>query len=641
MTINIFDCHIFHARHQPKPHRFQYRSLYFSKTLTRECSVQKTWRKFGIFSIHLRDYLHWDSENLIDACERLMSQKTKNFKLDKIEFYTSPRLFGYTFNPVSFFFCYRGDEYIGMIADVNNTFSEKHVYMLPATDDKSSSHEKEFHVSPFFGSDGAYIFSTLKNHSEFKVNMKYLINDREVFQALIHGQKKAGAKAWLTLLRRGWSPWLTYLRILFQAAILYYKKAMNVISKPAPHHPNTLRSAPNSWRERLGFFLFCRALKNLEKSSLDIELPDSRRIRFGAKADEKAGLLQIKDYRFFWHCVLAGDIGLGEAYEWGWWDSPDSIEVFDFFIANRYQLPAPSFLRKWQQRIFHYMNRNTKSGSRKNISAHYDLSNDFFKLWLDEEMMYSSAVYDDSTPSLAYAQKLKIRKIVYALKLEDGMKVLEIGTGWGALCSAIAKSAKVEVQSLTLSREQLQFAKDRLKREGLDSQVEVLFRDYRDMTGQFDRIVSIEMLEAVGHENLKTYFEKCNELLKDDGLAFIQVIGIPDERYSEYRKSVDWIRRYIFPGGHLPSVGAISGALENTPLFIDQLSNISQSYAKTLADWKGAFNKQKEEILKLGFDEGFQRRWNYYFDYCRAGFLTEMIQDYQFILKKSGVSREQ
>ncbi len=254
--------------------------------------------------------------------------------------------------------------------------------------------------------------------------------------------------------------------------------------------------------------------------------------------------------------------------------------------------------------------------------------------------MYSSAVYDDSTPSLAEAQKLKIRKILDALKLEDGMKVLEIGTGWGALCSAIAKSAKVEVQSLTLSREQLQFAKDRLKREGLESQVEVLFRDYRDMTGKFDRIVSIEMLEAVGHENLKTYFEKCNELLKDDGLAFIQVIGIPDERYNDYRKSVDWIRRYIFPGGHLPSIGAISGALENTPLFIDQLSNISQSYAKTLADWKEAFNKQKEEILKLGFDEGFQRRWNYYFDYCRAGFLTEMIQDYQFILKKSGVNRE-
>jgi cyclopropane-fatty-acyl-phospholipid synthase len=585
----------------------------------------------------VKDYLHWHSENLIDACERLMSQKTESFKLDKIEFYTSPRLFGYTFNPVSFFFCYRGEEYIGMIADVNNTFSEKHVYVLPASDDKSAAHEKEFHVSPFFGSDGAYVFSTSKNHNEFKVNMKYLINEREVFQAMIHGQKKVGAKGWITLLRRGWSPWLTYLRILFQAGILYYRKAMNVISKPAPQHANTLRSAPHSCREKIGFRLFCKTLKKLKKSALDIELPDSRLIRLGDESAETAALLQVKDYRFFWHCAMAGDIGLGEAYEWGWWDSPNTIEVFHFFIANRYELPAPSFLRGFQQRIFHYLHRNTKTGSKKNIAAHYDLSNDFFKLWLDEEMMYSSAVYDENTASLDSAQKLKIQKIVKDLDLRDGMKVLEIGTGWGGLCTAIAKAANVHVTSLTLSQEQARYTKDRLKREHLSSRVDVLLKDYRDMSGQFDRIVSIEMLEAVGHENLRSYFEQCDRLLVDAGLIFIQVISIPDERYLEYRKSVDWIRRYIFPGGHLPSIGAISNAIEKTPLFIDRLSNISQSYARTLEDWKIAFNNKKVDILKLGFDESFQRRWNYYFDYCRAGFLTEMIQDYQIILKKSGI----
>ena len=283
-------------------------------------------------------------------------------------------------------------------------------------------------------------------------------------------------------------------------------------------------------------------------------------------------------------------------------------------------------------KIYHFKRTNSIEGSRKNISEHYDLNNDFFALFLDPTMTYSSAYFKEQGMSLQEAQIAKYERLCKQLQLKQSDHVLEIGSGWGGNAIYMAKNYGCKVTTVTISEEQYKMAKERVEQEDLSDKISVQMSDYRYLQGKFDKIVSIEMLEAVGHKFLDVYFKRCHELLKKDGILAIQVITCPDSRHDNLRKGVDWIQKHIFPGSLLPSVAAINKSINNTgDLTLVDLKDIGLDYARTLAAWSEEFNKQLAEVKKMGFDDTFIRKWNYYLNYCEAAFAMRNINAMQLV----------
>ena len=381
-------------------------------------------------------------------------------------------------------------------------------------------------------------------------------------------------------------------------------------------------------------------LGKMNEGRLNLILPDGEILVLGNN-NKITAALRINNPEFFRKVVLFGDIGFGESYVDGDWDTDDLTNVISWLILNIENNPAisgtsqkfsPISWLKSLNRIYHKFNSNTKSGSRKNISNHYDLNNDFFKLWLDESMSYSSALFKDESTSLYDAQIEKYDRICRELKIKDTDSVLEIGTGWGGFCTHAAKNYGCNVTTVTISQEQYKYSTDLVKSLGLEDKIKVLLCDYREISGSYDKIVSIEMLEAVGHEFLPAYFAKINEVLKKDGSAALQVITSHDSNYDKLRKGVDWIQKHIFPGSLLPSIGAINNAVNKTGnLYLHDLKNFGLDYARTLRTWRHRFNDNLESIYKLNFDNEFVRKWNYYLCYCEAAFAMRNINVVQMI----------
>lgn len=334
-----------------------------------------------------------------------------------------------------------------------------------------------------------------------------------------------------------------------------------------------------------------------------------------------------------------GSVGAGEAYMAKAWSTPDLLNVIRLMIKNLSLLNAfdteRPWLRRLSARIGHLLNQNSRSGSRKNIAAHYDLSNDFFQTFLDPTLMYSSAIYPDANATLEQASLHKLDTICQKLQLNSNDHLLEIGTGWGGLAMHAAKHYGCKVTTTTISQKQYELACARIKAAGLDAQITVLFEDYRDLEGRFDKLVSIEMIEAVGHEYYETYFKQCSRLLKPDGLMLIQAITIPDQRYDHARTNTDFIKQYIFPGGCLPSNAVIARCVEKcTDLQIVQLNDISIHYARTLAEWHTRFKASLETVHQLGFDERFCLMWEFYLQYCEGGFRERAVSASQILFAK-------
>ena len=358
-------------------------------------------------------------------------------------------------------------------------------------------------------------------------------------------------------------------------------------------------------------------------------------------AEDEAGLsatLTISDPRFYSDIAFGGAIGAAEAFIRGYWSCDDLTKVVRIMVRNRHVLEqmergAASLVRPLR-RILHWINQNTRKGSRRNISAHYDLGNDFFGLWLDDSMMYSSALFADRDTTLEAASVAKLERACRWLDLGPGDSVMEIGTGWGGFAVHAAKNYGCHVTTTTISRQQYEFARDRVEREGLADRVTLLTTDYRDLEGQFDKLVSIEMFEAVGHENHGTFFRKCRELLKPDGAMFLQAITIGEQRYEQAKKSVDFIQRYIFPGGSLASLSAISGIVaRETDMRISHLTDIGAHYALTLNHWRRRFFASLEQVRALGYSEEFVRLWQYYLSYCEGAFIERAIGDVQLLIE--------
>ena len=353
----------------------------------------------------------------------------------------------------------------------------------------------------------------------------------------------------------------------------------------------------------------------------------------------------VHDPALYRRIALRGSIGVGEAYMAGEWSCDDLTALVRLFILNRPVLDSleygPAQLSMWLFKLGHWLRRNSKAGSRANIAAHYDLGNTFYRLFLDNSMMYSCALFETPNQSLEQASQAKLARICQKLQLGPNDHVLEIGTGWGGFALYAAQHYGCRVTTTTISQEQYQLARSRIVQADLQDHIELLCKDYRDLDGQYDKLVSIEMIEAVGHENLNRYFQTCSRLLKNDGMMLLQAITIADQEYQRACREVDFIQKYIFPGGSLPSVTALSQSLtQASDLRIFHLDDIGPHYALTLRHWRQRFLQQLDQVRAQGFSESFIRMWEYYLCYCEAGFSERALGTVQLLLTKPLCRRE-
>ena len=356
--------------------------------------------------------------------------------------------------------------------------------------------------------------------------------------------------------------------------------------------------------------------------------------------------LDILDPGFYRAAAASGSVGAGEAYMDGLWRCDDLVALVRLLVINRDRLDAMETglarLGGVAMRTLHAFNRNTRGGSRRNIAAHYDLGNDFFALFLSPDLMYSSAVFSGAGDSLETASRRKLDRICQQLQLQPGDRVVEIGTGWGGFALHAARHYGAHVTTTTISREQHALASARIAEAGLQDRVTLLLEDYRDLSGQYDKLVSIEMIEAIGHQYLDTYLAKCASLLKPEGLALIQAITIEDHRYEQALGSVDFIKRFIFPGSFIPCVSALAGAAARaSDLRLVNLEDIGPSYALTLRHWRERFMGQLDEVRRQGYDERFIRMWEFYLCYCEGGFIERSIGDVHLLFARPGNRRPQ
>jgi len=366
---------------------------------------------------------------------------------------------------------------------------------------------------------------------------------------------------------------------------------------------------------------------------------NGRHESFGGVTDDLPLTVQltVNDPRFYSDIAFGGAVGAGESYIHGCWSCDELTTLVRILVKNRDVLldmdGGTSYLTKPLQKIFHRLNRNTRDGSRRNIAAHYDLGNDFYSMWLDKRMMYSSAIFEHADISLDVASAAKLDRICRKLDLGPDDHVLEIGAGWGGFAIFAAENYGCRVTTTTISKQQHHYARYAIAEAGLEDRIALLQSDYRDLEGQYDKLVSIEMIEAVGHEYHDAYFGKCCELLKRDGLMLLQAITIADQHYERAKKTVDFIKRYIFPGGCLTSVTAMSDTLTRvTDMRIVDLEDIGPHYAETLQRWRERFFANIDAVRGMGFSEEFIRMWQYYLCYCEGGFLERAIGNVQLLM---------
>ena len=653
MKSRIYMGEVMHARLAPVEHRFVYPLYWYVFDLDELPQLDREVRGFGynrrsLVSIRDADYLRGEGS----IRERLMAELRNRGCEDgvvRVELVTMARYLNYVFIPVSFYYCYRADGSLRcVVAEVNNTFRERHLYILdkpngePTQYPAQSGHAKEFHVSPFNDMRGDYEFSFSGLADKMEIHVDLVRDGGKVLETGFRGTALPLTTENLkqTLRRYPLAALLNMPRIVWQAAKLYFRKKLPVFQKPPPSSPMTFEADP-TFRERLAVRAICSFFSLIRRGVLTVVMPDGTRRRFGGKEPGREVEMCVPTYRFFWRMLRDGDIGFGECYVERDMDCDDLFSLIALFVDNAEFMDDRNIRFSWLGRLFnrirHEFRRNTLIGSRKNIEAHYDLGNEFYRTFLDESMMYSAAIHLEPDETLEQSQKHKLQAIIRKARLGPDDHVLEIGCGWGGFAIEAVRTTGCRVTGITLSREQLALGQERIAAAGLQDRIKLELRDYRTMEGQFTKIVSIEMLEAVGHEYLGTFFSACDRLLAPDGLVVLQVITIPDQRYDAYRRSTDWIQKHIFPGGVTPSLAALSEAMKKSSRFVvEELENIGPHYALTLREWRRRFELRLHDLEKMGYDKTFQRKWRYYLCYCEAGFEGRFINDLHLVLTRPG-----
>ena len=406
---------------------------------------------------------------------------------------------------------------------------------------------------------------------------------------------------------------------------------------------NSSKQVPKTkvrWTDKLCRTLLFSRLRKIEVGQVKI-IDDNGEQVFGAAegSSELYVELKIEDPRFYSDIAFGGTVAAGEAYMQGYWRCNNLTALVRIMLRNREVMDQVeggfSLFKAPILRVLHWLNRNSQVGSRRNIEAHYDLGNEMFELFLDPTMMYSCAYYPDNETTLDQAAVAKLQRICDKLQLSESDHVVEIGTGWGGFAIYAATHYGCKVTTTTISRQQFEVAQQRVIAAGLEDKVTLLMEDYRDLQGSYDKLVSIEMIEAVGPQYLDTYFAKCSSLLKSDGIMLIQAITIQDQFYDQAIKSVDFIQRYIFPGGFIPSVTAISNAVKkSTDVRLFQMEDIGPHYATTLRDWRKSFFDNLEQVKALGYSDQFIAMWEFYLCYCEGGFLERTLGTSHLVFTK-------
>ncbi|OCQ22013.1 cyclopropane-fatty-acyl-phospholipid synthase [Pseudoalteromonas luteoviolacea] len=394
----------------------------------------------------------------------------------------------------------------------------------------------------------------------------------------------------------------------------------------------------DSWTSKACKKLVMAALNQITWGHIKL-IDGSQEHHFGVQSRDKSVTINVLSQQMYSKFALGGSVGAGESYILGYWECSDLTKLIEIFVVNQDVLDK--FEKKFallsglMNKLTHFRNRNTKSGSKKNIVAHYDLGNDLYSAFLSEEMLYSSAVYPTHESSLEEAQSHKLKQICEQVDLQASDHVIEIGTGWGAFAIYAAQNYGCKVTTTTISEEQHAYVQEKIYALGLQNQITLLKDDYRELTGRFDKLVSIEMIEAVGHEYLSGFFEKCSALLKPNGVMLIQAITIACQRYQHYLKNSDFIQQYIFPGGCLPSVTEMSKQIcNNTDMVVHSIKDIGLHYAKTLYDWRVRFNNAWPAINNQKFDQRFYRLWEFYLCYCEGGFKQRATSAVHLVARK-------
>jgi cyclopropane-fatty-acyl-phospholipid synthase len=394
-----------------------------------------------------------------------------------------------------------------------------------------------------------------------------------------------------------------------------------------------LRSAPAAFRAAVAI-----ASRSWRFGSITFVLPSGRELRIDGASPGPHGVLGIRDYRFVRRVLASGDIGFGEGFMAGEWDTPDLSALLEAVTVNfdhLERLVRGNRLMRWMNALSQLRRRNDRAGARRNIHAHYDLGNAFYASWLDAGMTYSSARFERTGQSLGEAQRNKYATLAREIGLAADHRVLEIGCGWGGFAEFVAREVGARITALTISRPQYEFARKRLFDQGLAEKAEVRLQDYRDVDGRFDRVASIEMFEAVGEEFWPAFFGKIGQVLSPGGRAGLQIITIRDELFCVYRRRSDFLRKYIFPGGMLPSESRLREEVDRAGLEWRSIARFGENYAETLAEWARRFETGWEEIRALGFDERFRRLWRFYLSYCEAGFRAHRTDVVQVSLAKA------
>lgn len=653
MRSTLYHGYVEHWRFNPVEHHFRYPLYFYCFDLDELIDLDRTLPLFGynhfqFTSLHDTDYLSQETGSIREKLFRLLDKKPFVNRVARVMLVTSARYVNYVFNPVSFYYCLADDGgIVCVVAEVNNTFGEKHLYILGDNEGQANGYaarylaNKTFHVSPFNNMTGQYEFLFTEIKKEIDIRIRLHRNKEMVFEGKLFGRAVPLTPATHTrmILRHPILPHLSMPRILFEAVRLKFQKKLNHYTKPIPMSAMTIRIPSPSMFQKSCMKLIFGFLGKITNGGITVYLPDNKVMHFGDRLSPIQGDITVHDYRFFSDIVLDGDIGLGESYMEGIWDTKDLPGLFGIFIQNRDSLsngyPATAWILRQKNKLSHFLRANTLVGSRKNIRSHYDLSNDFFRLFLDPSMTYSCGIYLSDKDNLEDAQTNKLRSMIRKAQVKDYDHVLEIGCGWGSLAVTAAKETGCRVTGITVSDAQHQFATERVKKEGLQDKITISITDYRKVQGLYDAIVSVEMLEAVGEEYLGTFFSCCDRLLKPGGRAVIQVITIPDERYEQYREETDWIQKHIFPGGFIPSVQAIREVVaKNTSLVEESIEEIGPHYATTLREWRNRFNDNIHKIADMGFDRVFQRKWVYYLSYCEAGFAERALGDIEIVFRK-------
>ena len=687
---------VMHARLKPVCHRFSYRVMSLLIDLGRLDQADRLSPLFGVnraslYSFHEADHGDRDGARLRLYAERKAAERGIDIGGGRVLLLCYPRLLGYNFNPLSVYFCYQADgELALLIYEVRNTFGEMHVYVLPVTEGHLTEagfrqqQDKLFYVSPFIEMATRYRFR-IQPPGE-SVRLRILETDREgpLLAATFSGRRRSLSTR--QLLRSFFALPLVTAKIIAAIhweALRLWLKGMRLV--PRPHAPgqdglatgkssaytppafsarakssglatrrlapfdgspmtepisvtfetvhSLLADLPRMVRLTLGYG------SKLKRGRLDVILPDGRTVRLGSGEPEPVATMKVHDYGFAARLLRGGDIGIAEAYLRGEWETSDLTQFLYLFCVNqewmRTMLTGGPVARTVLA-VRHWLNRNTKRQARRNIYAHYDIGNAFYSAWLDRSMTYSSALFEDHTADLTAAQHNKYRRLAEAMDLQPGHKLLEIGCGWGGFAEFAAKTYGVQIVALTISREQRDFAQQQIHKAGLGEKVEIKLQDYRDERSDYDRIASIEMIEAVGEQFWPNYFSQLRDRLLPGGRAGIQAITIQDKLFQTYRCQVDFIQRYVFPGGMLPSPQILKSLGDTFGVPIIRERVFGQDYAKTLVEWRNNFREAWPDLTTLGFDDRFRRLWEYYLSYCEAGFLSGNIDVRQVIFAKSG-----